>query len=109
MAPSATVKLDGDNVTPGSSSSVTVTSSPSRVAPTYSGALPESTECATVSVSSMASSSSTAVTVTVCATFHDDVENVNATNVNPLATRTSPPLATPTVTSAVGMTLSSTV
>ena len=63
------------------------------------------TACATDPVPAAASSSSVPVTVTVCAVFHDDVENVNADG----STVTSPPAVTLTVTSAVGMTLSFTV
>ena len=94
-----------DTVTTGSSSSVTVTVTPSSVAPSYSVAPPATTACATVWVSSAASSSCSAVTVTVCAVFHDDVENVNDVGSTP----TSPPPVTLTVTSPVGTTLSSTV
>ena len=54
-------------VTAGSSLSVTVTATLSTLSPRYSAALPSATAWVTVWVSSTASRSSAAVTVTVCA------------------------------------------
>ena len=105
MLPSFTVRLVGVSVTPGISSSVTVTASPSRVAPRYSSALPLATAWPTVRVSSAPSSSWAAVTVTVLA-----VSQVALVKVSELGlTVRSPPPVMSTVTSAVGSLLSSTV
>ena len=105
MSPSATVSVVGVSVTPGTSSSVTFTASPSRLAPRYSSELPLATAWPTVGVSSAPSSSWAAVTITALA-----VSQVALVKVSELGlTVRSPPPVMSTVTSAAGSLLSCTV